>query len=126
VALFYWVMFLYVLIVVMFYKVIRKLKGRKVKWLKEVFSPMACWLTFIGFLNGTFFEVSVSLSASMKMFEIWDYLNDADKFSIANQCIFGVIFVAFIVLNVYFGMIVTRKLKFMYLHKRVEKNKKVI
>ena len=44
----------------------------------------------------------VSLSVSMKIFEIWQYTNASDKFSIANQIVVLLIMTAFIGFQTYF------------------------
>ena len=58
--------------------------------------------TTLGFLQGVFFEVMVSLSVSMKIFEIWQYTNLADRFSIANQLLVLVILAIYVGFLTYF------------------------
>ena len=61
-------------------------------------------------MQGTFFEVIVCLSVSMRSFEIYEYLNAADKFSIANQIVVLAITVCFIFFISYFTLFRLRKL----------------
>ena len=58
--------------------------GKCGKKFVEKFAPLRVWDTCIGFIQGTFFEAIVCVSVSMKMFEIAEFLNSADYFSIVN------------------------------------------
>ena len=49
----------------------------------SMFRPMRVFHTSVGFFQGTFYELLICISVSMKMFDIIEYLNDADKISIA-------------------------------------------
>ena len=65
-------------------------------------TPISGWYTTLGFLQGIFFEVTVSLSVSMKIFEIYQYTNLADRFSIANQLVVLVILAVYVGFLTYF------------------------
>ena len=68
----------------------------------------------------------VSLSVSMKMFEMWQYTNDADRFSIANAVIVLVILLIFIFMVAYFTLFRMNKLRALYVLDKRETNKAVL
>lgn len=67
------------------------------------YQPIDAWDSTLAFFAGTFFEVMVCLSVSMRMFTFYEYLNGADKFAIANQMIVCVPMLITIFLSVFFA-----------------------
>ena len=93
-------------------------------WLiKKLFSPLTAWVVTLSFLQGTFFEVMISSSISFRMFEIYEYLNAADKFSIANQLLVLIVMTLFCSLIIYFTIFRMPKLCGIYRVKSLTKNK---
>ena len=76
----FWLGTVYICVILLLHRFKLKCKLRGKKCLR----PIYAWYKSIGFLQGTFYEVMVSLSVSMKIFELWQYMNASDKFSIAN------------------------------------------
>ena len=64
----------------------------------------------------------VSLSVSMKMFEMWEYTNGADRFSIANAIIVFVVLILFILMVAYFTLFRMNKLRALYILKKRKQN----
>ena len=62
----------------------------------------------------------------MKMFEMWQYTNDADRFSIANAVIVLVILLIFILMVAYFTLFRMNKLRALYVLDKRETNKTVL
>ena len=56
----------------------------------------------------------VCLSVSMKIFTIYDYLNEADKFNIVNQLFVAVLMLLFIALITYFTIFRMSKLSALF------------
>ena len=68
----------------------------------------------------------VSLSVSMKMFEMWEFTNSADRFSIANAIIVLVILLLFILMVAYFTLFRMKNLRALYILKKRRQNKEVL
>ena len=83
---------------------------------------MSWWEGTIVFLQGTFFELMVSLTISMTMFELWEFLTFGDKISVVNQMVVAVIMIAFILFITYFTIFKTKKLIMVKNVKEFEKN----
>lgn len=82
IILFLWIGLIYLTIVAIVALVRRKTACKfKPSW----FRTMRAVDRTLGFLQGTFFETMVCTSVSMRSFEYFQYLNAADKFSIANH-----------------------------------------
>ena len=86
-------------------------------------TPFTAFSTAIGFMLGTFFEVLVCLSVSMSMFEIWEFLNASDKFSIANQLVVVIPVVAVTLYGAFFALFRAPKLVALRKFEKLEKNK---
>ena len=57
-------------------------------------------------INGTFFEVMISVSVSMRMLEYSKYLKEADHTSIGLSFLFAAILIAYILYILYFTIFV--------------------
>ena len=90
-----WIGSLYLLFVALRHKFCKKKCRGKYK-------PIDAWDSTLALLTGTFFEVILCLSVSMKMFSMWEYLKAGDKFSIANQMVVCVVMVLYILLSIFF------------------------
>ena len=99
---FLWCGFIYILIVTAVYYKGVKCKPRVQKL---CCGPWVAWNTTIGFLEGTFFEVMVCVSVSMRMLTFLEYLNDVDRFSIANQFVMAFILLALLCYILYFSIV---------------------
>ena len=117
-----WFGAVYILVVL----VLHRLKVKCYSWLKDSFSLTYTWESTILFLQGTFFEVMVSLTISMTMFELWEYLTLGDKISIVNQLAVAVIMVAFILFVTYFSVFKIRKIITLKKVSDQEKNDEII
>ena len=93
---------------------------------KNFFTPMSAWYSTLGFLQGVFFEVMVSLSVSMKIFSIYEYLNLADKFNIANQLIVFIIFAVYVVFLTYFTFWRMPRIVAIHQMERIKKNQALL
>ena len=93
IMLLWWIGFVYLLVVAFVSYLRRRLncQQRKYKW----FDAWKAWDTCISFMQGTFFEVLVCVSVSMRSLALFDYLNYQDKFSIANHMLVTVSLVLF-------------------------------
>lgn len=70
---------------------------------KKICSPKVVWVSALTFIHGTFFEIAVCVSVSMRMFEYKDYLEQSDKVSMAAQIFFIVVLVAYLSFILYFA-----------------------
>ena len=89
----------------------------------KYFNLLKAWYITLGFLQGTFFEVMICLSVSMRIFTIYEYLNAADKFNIANQLFVSIIMLLFILLISYFTLFRMSKLRALNILNKMENHK---
>ena len=91
-------------------------KSCRGKRMRDCCRPLDAWYSALGFLSGTFFEIMVCLSVSMKMLGMLEFLNSYDKFSIANQLVTCLIMVLYIFFSVFFALCRAPKLVKLHQH----------
>ena len=102
-----WIGVLYLIMAVGYRVLDCKGKYEKLNKYMSFMDPYYLWDKILSFFVGTFFEVMICVSISMRMFKIWDYLNSSDKFCIANQLIVlcvMIVFVGYITFFTFFRM----------------------
>ena len=77
---------------------------------------MKAWDSCLGFMLGTFFETMVCVSVSMRSFEMFDFLNHSDKFSLVNHMLVTIITVLFVGIITFFTLFRLPKLADFYDH----------
>ena len=92
----------------------------------RLLQPGQSWVKLIQFVQGSFFEVMVSISISMRMFNLWPYLNAIDKFSVGNMLPVLMFMTLFIGLIAYFAIFKARKLVILKSSNKKEKHKEVL
>lgn len=108
-----WIGALYILVVTILWLLRRHMPSCKCARRKKVvkFSqPLVAWNATLGFLQGTFFEVMVGISVSMRKLQIWQYMNSIDKFGVANMAAVFVIMIILVIFVAYFAVRPARKL----------------
>ena len=113
-------------IYLIFILLLRLLKCKCTCRKKKYFRPMSAWYKSLGLLSGTFYEVMVSLSISMKIFEIWQYTNSSDKLSIAQQLIVLLVMAGYVGLLTYFTFLRIPKVVAMHQVKARKKNQEAL
>ena len=121
IILFIWIGFVYLLLVALV-----SFLRRRLNWKHKYFDSMKAWYSSLEFMQGTFFEILVCVSVSMKTFGFFDYLNPADKFSIANHLLVLVLTVLFMGMITYFTLFRLPKLAALYEYEHRIKKKKNI
>ena len=84
---------------------------------------MKAWYSCLNFIQGTFFEAIVCVSVSTRSFDIFEYLNASDKFSIVNQLIITIIMVIFVGFIIFFTFLRLPQLADLYDHEYRQKKK---
>ena len=79
--------------------------NRRSKTLETISAPMGIFHKTLGFVQGTFFEISLCASVGMKMLYMLEYLNKADKVAIGFQMVAAFILLSFIVFVLYFTLV---------------------
>ena len=106
-----WVGVLFILLAAMVFSFKCKIKF---KWLRNQLKPLSVWYSILGFFQGTFFELLICLSVSMKVMENSEFFNGPDKFSVTNQMIVAFGLMVFIGFVTYFTIFVMPKVYFVY------------
>ena len=117
---FMWIGIIFFIAVIVLSLYRRKSKLRHPHCLKKRCRPFDAWYTALGFLQGTFFEIIVSLSVGMKILELHGYLNASDKFSLAHQFMVFVVMTILILLITIFTIFYIPKLRALSLIKLFE------
>ena len=122
-----WVGFLYILIV----GILSFLKQKcglqcHFKMCKAPCNPTNAWFFIISFIEGTFFELMVCISVSVRSLTLMKYLKRVDYFSIANHFIIFIVVALFVIFVAYFTVFRMPKLQIFYLKELREKNAKIL
>mmetsp|Transcript_21748 Transcript_21748/g.29163 ORF Transcript_21748/g.29163 Transcript_21748/m.29163 type:complete len:175 (-) Transcript_21748:1062-1586(-) len=83
---------------------------RRCKWIKRRCSGEKACFTILTFINGTYYEIFVSLSTSLIVIQYWPYMTQADKFSVYLTFVFTAIITVYTYFVFYFALFRSRQI----------------
>ena len=103
IMLYIWICVIYLIIVGLIKLLWRQRKFQcKTKICKKLCHPIYAWFIVLGFLEGSFFELMVCISISMRSFSVFRYLVRIDHFSIACHMLIFLVVTLFVIFVAYF------------------------
>ena len=90
------------------------------KWIKKLFAPISLGKAAITAMQGTLFEIMISASIGVMIFELHEYWNIADKMCVAFQIFVSLMVVAFFGFVIFYSSCKIRKINFLELSSRLE------
>lgn len=89
-------------------------------WIKKLFAPINLGKAAITAMQGTLFEIMISASIGVMIFELHEYWNIADIVCVVFQIFVSLMVLAFVCFVIFYSACKIRKINYLELSERLE------